>query len=369
MAVNVRELSDNELDAFVDFPFELYKNDPYWVGELKADTKHLLKQDNIFWTHGRRALFMAYQNGQPVGRIMALVNDAHNQYHHENIGFFGFFDCIHDTEVSRALFTAAEKWLRAQGVSAVRGPANPSSNHVYGLLVDGFDSMPAIMMPYNYPYYEALITHAGYGKIKDLLAFHRTKDDKFSERFLKVCARCSRAAGITLRRLNLKKIDEEAEIIRKIYNEAWAENWGFVPMSRQEMADVVKELKMIVRPEGTCVLEENGVPAGFYILIPNMNHVLKELKGSLTNPWRLLKALWAWHKIKDARMIMLGVSPQFRKRGIDLILIKHIIDHGVAVWNEAELSWVLEDNDGIIRGITECGCHLSKRYRLYQKSL
>lgn len=369
MAVNVRELSDNELDAFVDFPFELYKNDPYWVGELKADTKHLLKQDNIFWTHGRRALFMAYQNGEPVGRIMALVNDAHNQYHHENIGFFGFFDCINDTEVSRALFAAAEKWLRAQGVSAVRGPANPSSNHVYGLLVDGFDSMPAIMMPYNYPYYEALITHAGYGKIKDLLAFHRTKDDKFSERFLKVCARCSRAAGITLRRLNLKKIDEEAEIIRKIYNEAWAENWGFVPMSRQEMADVVKELKMIVRPEGTCVLEENGVPAGFYILIPNMNHVLKVLKGSLTNPWRLLKALWAWHKIKDARMIMLGVSPQFRKRGIDLILIKHIIDHGVAVWNEAELSWVLEDNDGIIRGITECGCHLSKRYRLYQKSL
>ena len=369
MAVNVRELSDNELDAFVDFPFELYKNDPYWVGELKADTKHLLKQDNIFWTHGRRALFMAYQNSKPVGRIMALVNDAHNQYHHENIGFFGFFDCINDTEVSRALFAAAEKWLRAQGVSAVRGPANPSSNHVYGLLVDGFDSMPAIMMPYNYPYYEALITHAGYGKIKDLLAFHRTKDDKFSERFLKVCARCSRAAGITLRRLNLKKIDEEAEIIRKIYNEAWAENWGFVPMSRQEMADVVKELKMIVRPEGTCVLEENGVPAGFYILIPNMNHVLKALKGSLTHPWRLLKALWTWHKIKDARMIMLGVSPQFRKRGIDLILIKHIIDHGVAVWNEAELSWVLEDNDGIIRGITECGCHLSKRYRLYQKSL
>lgn len=369
MAVNVREISDNELDAFVDFPFELYKNDPYWVGELKADTKHLLRADNIFWTHGRRALFMAYRDGKAVGRIMALVNQAHNDYHHENIGFFGFFDCINDADVSQALFAAAEKWLRAQGVCAVRGPANPSSNHVYGLLVDGFDSMPAIMMPYNYPYYEPLITQAGFAKIKDLLAFHRTKDDHFSERFLKVCARCSRAEGITLRRLNLKKIDEEAEIIRKIYNEAWAENWGFVPMSQQEMADVVKELKMVVRPEGTCVLEENGVPAGFYILIPNMNHVLKELKGSLCHPWRLVKALLAWRKIKDARMIMLGVSPQFRKRGIDLILIKHIIDHGVAVWDEAELSWVLEDNDGIIRGIMECGCHPSKRYRLYQKSL
>ena len=140
-------------------------------------------------------------------------------------------------------------------------------------------------------------------------------------------------------------------------------------ISAQEMADMVQELKMVVRPEGTCVLEVNGEPAGFYIAIPNMNHALKELKGSLCNPWRVLKALWAWRRIKDARLIMLGVSPQHRHRGIDLILIKHIIDHGVAIWNEAELSWVLEDNQGIIRGILECGCWQSKRYRLYQKSL
>ena len=369
MALTVRELTDQELNAFIDFPFELYKEDPYWVGELKADTRHLLKKDHIFWTHGERALFMAYQDGKPVGRIMALVNRAHNEYQKENIGFFGFFDCINNQEAANALFEQAEKWLSDRGVTAVRGPANPSSNHVYGLLVDGFDRMPAIMMPYNYPYYAQLIEGAGFEKIKDLLAFQRSKEDQFSERFLKVCARCSRGKGITLRRLNLKNITQEAEIIRKIYNDAWAENWGFVPMSEPEMADVVKELKLVVRKEGTCVLEVDGVPAGFYILIPNMNHALKELKGSLVNPWRVLKALWAWHKIKDARMIMLGVSPQFRQRGIDLILIKHIIDHGVAVWNEAELSWVLEDNEGIIRGIKECGCRPSKRYRLYQKRL
>ena len=182
-------------------------------------------------------------------------------------------------------------------------------------------------------------------------------------------ALCAPAKGISLRRLNLKHLNEEAEIIRHIYNSAWAENWGFVPMSKQEMADVVNELKLVVRPEGTCVLEVDGVPAGFYIAIPNMNHALKELKGSLISPWRLLKALWAWRHIKDARLIMLGVAPEFRKRGIDLVLIKHIIDHGVAVWNSAELSWVLEDNEGIIRGIVECGCHPSKRYRLYQKEL
>ena len=368
--MQIKEISSPaDITAFVDFPFTLYKDHPYWVGELKADTRRLLSEENPFWAHARRALFMAYEGEKPLGRIMALINRAHNEYHGENIGFFGFFDCVNDPAVSAALLRAAEDWLKARGVSAMRGPANPSSNHVYGLLVDGFESMPAIMMPYNAPYYAALLEQYGLVKAKDLLAFHRTKDDVFSPRFLKVCTRCERAPGITLRRLNLHKIDEEAEIIRTIYNEAWAQNWGFVPLGQQEMADVVKELKPVLRAEGTCVVEENGVPAGFYICIPNMNHVLKILKGSLKNPWRVLKALWAWKHIKDARLIMLGVRPEFRKRGLDLILIKHIITHGVAVWNEAELSWVLEDNAGMIRGIEECGCHPSKRYRIYQKSL
>ncbi len=367
--IEIQEVTDKNLKTFIDFPFELYKNDPYWVGELKADSKRLLSPLNPFWRHAVNKMFLAFKDGKPAGRLMALVNRTHNEYHQENIGFFGFFDAVNDGAVSHALFEAGEKWLRAQGVSAVRGPANPSSNHVYGLLVDSFDSMPAIMMPYNYPYYAELIEKEGFVKVKDVLAFHRTKNERFSERFVKVCARCARAKGITLRRLNLKNLAEEAEIIRGIYNKAWAENWGFVPMSREEMADVVNELKLVVRPEGTCVLEVDGVPAGFYIAIPNMNHALKELKGSLANPWRVFKALRAWRRIKDARLIMLGVAPEFRQRGIDLVLIKHIIDHGVSVWDEAELSWVLEDNQGIIRGILECGCWQNKRYRLYQKSL
>ena len=370
MTVRIHPVStEKDLQAFIDFPFTLYKHSPYWVSELKADTKHLLKTENPFWRHAVREMFLAYRGGQVVGRVMALVNRKHNEYHRENIGFFGFFDCIEDEVVSTALLQAAQDWLHAQGVTAMRGPANPSSNHVYGLLVEGFDSMPAIMMPYNEPYYAGLLEKFGLAKAKDLLAFHRTKDDQFSERFLKVCARCERAKNITLRRLDLHHIDEEAEIIRRIYNEAWAQNWGFVPLEQQEMVDIVQELKPILRLEGTCVIEENGEPAGFYICIPNMNHVLRELKGSLKNPWRVLKALWMWKHIKDARLIMLGVRPEFRKRGLDLILIKHIITHGVAVWNEAELSWVLEDNAGMLRGIEECGCHLSKRYRVYQKDL
>lgn len=369
MAISVKQLTEDELQQFVNFPFELYQKDPYWVGELKADTLKLLRLTNPFWAHGSRALFMAYDGPKAVGRIAAIVNAAHNAYYHDKTGFFGFFDCVEDVSVSNALFQAAQDWLKAQGMTSVRGPANPSSNHPYGLLVDGFDSMPAIMMPYNYPYYSALIEQAGFAKAKDLLAFYRHKNDQFSERFLKVCARCERHQQVTLRRLNLKNLEQEAEIIRQIYNAAWAQNWGFVPLSKEEMADIVAELKPIVRLEGTCVLEVEGTPAGFYICIPNMNHVLKALRGSLKNPWRVLKALWAWRKIKDARLIMLGVLPEFRQRGIDLILIKHIIDYGVAVWDEAELSWVLEDNAGMIRGVDECGCHPYKRYRLYEKQL
>ncbi len=365
----IREITAKQLDQFIDFPFELYKDDPFWVGELKADTRKLLAPDNPFWQHAARKLFMAYQDGKPVGRLCALVNRKFNEYHHEHIGFFGFFDCVNDERVSAALFAAGENWLKTQGVTAVRGPASPSSNHVYGLLVEGFDSIPAIMMPYNYPYYAKLLEKAGFTKAKDLLAFKRSKEDQFSPRFLKVCERCEKRGNITLRRLNLKDLENEAEIIRTIYNQAWAENWGFVPLDKQEMHDIVNELKPIVRVEGTCILEEDGVPAGFYICIPNMNHVLKILRGSLTNPVRLVRALWAWRKIKDARLIMLGVLPEFRKRGIDLILIKHIITHGVAVWDWAELSWVLEDNAGMLRGIEECGCHPYKRYRVYEKSL
>ena len=256
--------AEKQLKAFVDFPFDLYKTDPYWVGELKADTLHLLRTDNTFWKHARRKLLLAYKDGKIVGRLCALVNDTYNEYHKENIGFFGFFDCINNSEVSHALFAEGEKWLRGQGVSAVRGPANPSSNHPYGLLIEGFDSMPAIMMPYNYPYYAELIEKEGFAKVKDLLAFERTRDDKFSPLFEKIVARASRAKGVSLRRLNLKNLQQEASAIRKIYNDSWAENWGHTPISEEEIQDMVKELKPILRVEGTCMVEVDGVPAGFY---------------------------------------------------------------------------------------------------------
>lgn len=357
-----------DLKEFIAFPFKLYKDDKFYVPELKADTKHLLTKDP-FWRHAGRELFLAKRNGQTVGRIAAIVNENHNKHWNDNIGFFGFFECENNQETAKALFDAAAAWLKEQGKTAMRGPVNPGTNHTCGVLIDSFDSMPCIMMPYNPPYYDGLIKSAGFEKAKDLLAFDRTDKNSFSPRMEKIIQRILRNPELTIRSINMNDFDNEVKTVREIYNAAWSQNYGFVPITEEEIKETAKQLKLIVRPELTCMIEIKGEPAGFAISIPNMNHVLKILNGGL-NPFKLPKALLAWRKIRDCRMIMLGVHPDHRSRGLELLLVKHVVDNGVSKgWNKAELSWMLEDNKAIISVIEEAGCYKTKTYRIYQKSL
>ena len=362
------EIFTATIDEFIDYPFELYKDDPYYVPELKSDTKHLLTKDPL-WLNATRVLYVAKRKEKIVGRIAAIVNKAHDAHWQERAGFFGFFECENDQKTANALFDAAEAWLKAQGSTFIRGPMNPSTNHTCGLLIDNFDKMPFIMMPYNPPYYATLIEGAGFKKVKDLVAFERTDKDDFSPRMKKILARIERNKSITKRHLNLKNFDEEVEMVQRLYNASWAENWGNVPISKAEIAKLAKDLKLILKPEITSVIEIDGEPAAFAISIPNMNPVLKILNGSL-NLLKLPRALWAWHKIRDIRMIMLGVDPKHRNRGLDLLLVKHVVVDGVKNgWNKAELSWLLEDNQGIISVVEEAGCHKTKTYRIYQKEI
>ena len=356
------------LKEFIDFPFTLYKANKFYTAELKSDTKHLLTKDP-FWQNAERELFLAERDGKTVGRIAAITNANHNKHWQDNIGFFGFFDCENDPEAAKALTDAAAKWLKQKGKDAMRGPVNPSTNHTCGVLLDSFDSMPCIMMPYNFPYYDALLKTAGFEKAKDLLAFDRTDKNEFSPRMTKIIARILKNPDIVMRPVNLKDFDNEVKTIREIYNAAWSNNYGFVPITEAEIEQTAKQLKMIVKPELTCMIEIKGEPAGFAISIPNMNHIFKILGGSL-NPFKLPKALWAWHKIHDCRMIMLGVHPDHRSRGLELLLVKHVVDNGVKKgWNKAELSWMLEDNKAIISVIEEAGCYKTKTYRIYQKNI
>ncbi|WP_424246107.1 ribosomal protein S18 acetylase RimI-like enzyme [Elusimicrobium posterum] len=370
MTVEIIPVTKKNLNKFINFPYQLYKEDSFWVGDLKMDAKHLLTKDP-FWRHATKKLFLAVRSGKVVGRIAAIINHTHNEYWNEHTGMFGFFDSIDDSVVSDALFKAAKTWLKEKGMAVIRGPFNPSTNHPCGMLVEDFTNVPFVMMPYNYPYYEKLVLSAGLNKVKDLLAFERSEFDKFSPRFDKIINRAMSKQNIVMRPIDIKNINAEALLIREIYNKSWAQNWGFLPMSEAEILELAKQLKMIVDPRLTCIAEMDGKPAGFYICVPNMNDVLKILKGSILNPIRLAKALIAWKKIKTARLIMLGVLPEYRKRGLDLILMKHIVEGGpkVGYWM-AELSWMLEDNKNILTAITEAGCReMKRRYRVFETLL
>ncbi|ACC98736.1 hypothetical protein Emin_1186 [Elusimicrobium minutum Pei191] len=370
MSIQIVKVGKKNLKHFINFQYDLYKNDKFWIGELKMDAKHALTSDP-FWKHAHKQLFLAYKDGKIAGRIAAIINHTHIEYWGERTGMFGFFECIDDKQVSKALFNAAKEWLREKGMSVIKGPFNPSTNHTCGMLVNGFDEDPFIMMPYNFSYYPELMEAEGFVKAKDLLAFERVAADKFTPRFEKIVARALRSKDIKLRRINLKNLNAEIMTVRHIYNAAWAQNWGFLPISEAEILNTAKQLKMIADAKITCVAEINGVPVGFYIAIPNMNHMLKILKGTILNPFKLIKGLIAWKKIKDVRLIMLGVLPEYRHRGVELILIKDIVEHGVDVgYGKAELSWMLEDNKDIINVVTETGCRKSDRvYRIYQSPI
>ncbi|MDR0953213.1 MAG: GNAT family N-acetyltransferase [Elusimicrobiota bacterium] len=362
------QIQKASLKDFINFPFELYKGSPYYVGELKVDTKHTLTTDP-FWQHARRELFVAKRGAKTVGRIAAIVNEDHNNYWKDETGFFGFFECENNKQTAQALVNAAANWLKGQGLKTIRGPLNPSSNHTCGVLINKFNAMPSIMMPYNPPYYDDILQNAGLKKVKDLLAFERTDKDDFSPRMHKIMARILKNPAIKIRQIDLKHFNDEVEIVRKIYNASWANNWGFVPITEAEIQNVAKQLKLIVRPEITCVIEYNGKPAGFAISIPNMNHTLKILNGRL-NPLKIIPALLKWKQTNDCRMIMLGVHPDYRGHGIELLLVRSVVVKGVNKgWHKAELSWVLEDNQGIISVMEEAGCYKTKTYRIYEKPL
>jgi hypothetical protein len=243
-----------EQGAFVDLPWSIYRDDPLWVPPLKASVRELLDSErHPFFGGGKggeHELFLAWDRGQVVGRVAAILNHAHNRFHHEKIAFFGFFECTDRAEVARALLEAVESWARHHGVSAVRGPMNPSTNYECGLLVEGFDRSPVLMMTYNPEYYAALIEGAGYAKVKDLYAYFSPVHGAHQERVERLAERTrQRNPGLRTRPVNLKDFNAEVSLVQEIYNSAWNNNWGFVPMTDAEIEWLAKELKPLVQKD------------------------------------------------------------------------------------------------------------------------
>ena len=355
-----------QLDDFIKLPWTLYRKDHNWVPPLIADQRKVLHPKcNPFFEHAQMTRLIARRNGRPVGRICAIDDRAHVEYWREPVGFFGFFECENDPDAAKALIEAAVDWLRPRGLNSIRGPMNPSTNDNCGLLIEGFDSPPVFMMPYNPPYYADLLEKAGLSKVKDLYAYKITKEE-IPDRIIKAGRNIQERLDITVRPINTKHIRDEIEKIRTIYNQAWSKNWGFVPMTHAEFDHMANDLKKVMDPELAFIAEDGDRPIGFSLALPDLNEALIHVNGRLF-PFGIFKVLRYSKKIKCIRVITMGVIEGYRGRGIDVVFYLETFKHGVTrgyTW--AETSWILEDNVPMNRALDMIGAKIYKRYRIYE---
>jgi GNAT superfamily N-acetyltransferase len=364
----VRSKADRR--AFIDLPYRLYENDPLWVPPLKSDVAELLDPSrHPFYQHGRAELFLARDaDGRVVGRIAAVRNDLHVEVHKEPVGFFGFFECERDPELAAALFDAAGAWLSGQGLSVMRGPASLSLNEEAGLLVQGFDRPPALMMPYNPPWYADLIEACGFRKVKDLLAYYRGHAD-VPERLARMAEALGRRHKLLVRPMDKRRYWEEVERVREIYNAAWEANWGFVPMTEAEFTHMAKKMKPVVDPDFVAFAEVDGRLAGFALGIPDLNRALKHAKGSLW-PFGWLKILRHSRGIDTFRVLTLGVLEPYRRTGAAEMLILYLLRTGPPKGiTKGEFSWILEDNAAMRSSLEKLDSHVYKVYRMYDRPI
>ncbi|MBI4535724.1 MAG: hypothetical protein HY708_05560 [Ignavibacteriae bacterium] len=370
-SVHIRPVrTKKEEMVFIKFQWKVYEGNPYWVPPLLMDRKKLIdRKGNPFYQHAEMELFLAERDGEVVGRIGAIVNHNHIKEHGENIGFFGFFECLDDQDVANALFDGAKQWLKRKGVNAMRGPASPSVNDEYGLLIDGFDKFPAILMPYNPAYYRQLVESYGFRKAKDLFTYEVHKEKVFSEKLTRISEILKKREGWVFRSLNMKEFDREVMTIRELYNRGWERNWGEVPMTQEEFEYVAKDLKPIVNPNLVIIAEKHGKPAGFALSLPDLNMVLKDNKKGYLIP-ALIRMLVFKKRIERIRIIILGVLPEYLNSGIGGVLFyetgRRSVEEG---YDYGEAGWIVEDNVMMNRGAELLNGVKTKTYRVYELPL
>jgi len=353
---------------FIKFAWKIYKDDPYWVPPLLMDKKKILNKDkNPFFKAAQMEMFMAYKNAEPVGRIAAIKNDTHNKIHNENIGFFGFFESVNDQEVANALLDKAKEWLKSKGVNAMRGPANPSSNDEFGMLLEGFEDSPRIMMTYNPKYYLDLMDNYGLKKVKDLLAYQIDNPKLLkSEKLIRVAEIARKRSNVEIKQINLKQFKSELEKVKFVYNQAWAPNWGFIPMTDEEIDNLAKELKPLVEDSLVVFAEVEGKTVAFALVMLDYNELIKDFNGRLL-PFNFIKLFTQRKKIKWARVLTLGIIPEYQKRGIDALLYYEITKRAEKIGIlKGEASWILEDNEMMTRGAEVMNGEVYKKYRIYE---
>jgi len=334
------------------------------------DQKILLNPDkHPFYEHAKIQFFLAKKDGVNAGRIAAIVDDNHNEFHEERTGFFGFFETVEDYEVAEKLLSAAKSWVKDQNMKAFRGPVNPCQNEECGLLVDAFDSPPVIMMTYNPPYYADFIERFGLEKVRDLYAYYIDDKNPPPDKLIRVAEAIRKKKNLTVRPVNMKDFNNEAKKVWQVYNNAWSKNWGFVPMTEAEFDHLAKNLKQALVPEIALIAEIEGEPIGFSLSLPDLNRALIHTNGRLL-PFGLPKILYYSKKIDMIRIIIMGVIHKYQKQGIDSIFYLDTWRNASAkgYWR-GEMSWILDNNDMMNRSATMLGGRIYKTYRLYEMAL
>jgi GNAT superfamily N-acetyltransferase len=362
--------SKQDLNDFIKLPWKIYKNDPHWVPPLISQQKATFdKQKHPFFKHSEADFFIARKSNEPVGTIAAILNNRHNKIHDENVGFFGFFETVGDYQVAEKLLDAVMEWAKKNNLDYIRGPENYSQNEVCGLLVNGFDTPPVILMAHNPPYYQEFIEQYGFTKAMDLWAYCMDKNTPIPERVVKVVERIKNRGDVTFRNINKKSFKREVEKVKYVYNHAWEKNWGFVPLTDHEIDHIASELKPIVDPGIVFFAEKDGKPVGFSLAAPDINQALKKINGRLF-PFGIFKLLYHSRKINRMRVIIMGVIKEYRSKGIDSVFYLETYRKGIKKgYNWGEFSWILENNDPMNTALRNIGATVYKTYRIYEKKV
>ncbi len=355
---------------FVFLPYKLYKNDPNWVPPLISEEKKFYNpRCNVFMKSNPVTLFVCYKNGIAAGRIAAIINRDHWKHHSDRAAFFGSYECVEDEKISEALLSTAENWVKERGADLFRGPTTFSLNNISGLLVDGFTEAPFIMMPYNFSYYEKFLEHSNFKPGMNFFAYEVTDT---TIRFSTVIDRLEKRLmeqDIKIRSLDTNNLAQEAEIMESLFNDAWRDNWGFIPISRDEALEDFIRVKPFLKPDLVFIAEHQGKPVGFSLSLPDLNQVLQPLGGRLL-PFNWVRLALNIKKITQIRVVLMGVLKEYRSKGIDFLFyqktVENSLKHG---FHRAELSWILENNHGMNKVLKHINAKKYKTYRIFEKTI
>ena len=373
--------SPQERLAFIHFQWQVYKDDPYWVPPLISERVEFLDQErHPFYQHSQVALFMAHRNGKPVGTIAAILNNRHNEFHDERVGFFGLFEVLPDQEAATKLLETACDWVRQQGMTAIRGPVNFSTNEELGLLIDGWDGPPVIMMTYNPRYYAEFIQSMGFYKAMDLLAYtldltqFGPNGENLPPKVVRVAKKIEERGWFTVHSLDMSRFTEEVDLFKRIYNSAWEKNWGFVPLTDAEIDHLAVGLKQLLDPSIVLFAEKDGEPVGAMLPLPDVSQALIQAypRPGVPEWWTTLKLLWHWKVrrcVTTVRGFAGGVLEQHRARGVEALLFIRMAEAALGRYQRAEISWVLESNVMMRRTAEMLGAEVYRTYRIYEKTL